>query len=73
MNIALYLKSEAGDDYVYLLLDKTIDQIEERIRSDFDFIAPFCNYKVGTEGDLTLKETESLRLLLNKLLRESYE
>lgn len=45
--VAVYLKSESGDDYLYCFEEETIIYIAEKLRSDLEMFCPLCEYKIA--------------------------
>lgn len=68
--VAVYLKSESGDDYLYCFEEETMIYIAAKLREDMEMFCPLCEYKVAGNDKAFVKYIENI---MSQIYEESWE
>lgn len=68
--VAVYMKSESGDNYLYCFENVSLEDIAKELREDMDWFRPLCDYKTtGNNEDFV----SGVKTLLETIYEESWE
>lgn len=68
--IAVYLKSESADSYLYCFENTSVEDIAKELREDMEWFCPLCEWKTRGSDEYFVSEVDDL---LEKIYDESWE
>lgn len=68
--VAVYVKSESGDSYLYCFEDETIIYIAEQMRENLEMFCPICDWKIAGKDKDFLEYVDNV---MSQIYEESWE
>jgi hypothetical protein len=68
--VAVYLKSESGDSYLYCFENTTLIDIAASLREDLEWFCPLCEWKTAGNDKSFVEKVENV---MSQIYEESWE
>lgn len=64
--IAVYVKSESGDEYLYCYENMFVEDIEKNLRDDLEMFCPICTYMTAGNNEDFVSDVDTLMEVIYK-------
>ncbi|QQG32296.1 hypothetical protein CkP1_0133 [Citrobacter phage CkP1] len=74
MSVAVFVKSESGDYYLYSFGDnESEEQIKEQLEDNLSYFSPICEWMVSTSDDTSPSVETRMTEFMNELFDRSWK
>ena len=69
----MHIKSESGDNYLELFVDKTVEEIKQRLYDNIEMYEPVCEYDTAFDDNTTPSERKEVDNMLSSWYDHSWD
>ncbi len=73
MIVAIHIKSESGDSYLELFVDKTVEEIKQSLYDNIEMYEPVGEYDAVFDDSTTKSESDEVNDMLSDLYDYSWD